>query len=207
MKTNEQGSPCPMGTCGNGCLRCMRTVYNDCTVINNYSVSAEEMQRIVDAHQEQYVSSAPATKSKRGHSHTALETPVDKNIRKEIIQYVLPLRTYLAKEWRRRFEKDWNDILDMKVVSDSIYKVGKQQGTNFNRNLVANILYYMDGLGAFGKHYNATTMAMSLEGDKDSSVRAALRKLPAAAIVSRLDRHYADVIQFRNSADHIHEGA
>ena len=194
-----------MGTCGNGCPRCMRTVYNDCTVINNYSMSAEDMQRTVD--RVQYVVSAPASKSKRGHCHTAPYTPADVNVRKEIIRYVLQVRTYLAKEWRRRFEKDWNDILDMKVVSDAIYKVGKQQGTNFNRNLVANILYYMDGLGAFGKHYNATTIAMSLEGDKDSSVRAALRKFPVAAIVSRLDRHYADVIQFRKSADQIHEGA
>lgn len=207
MKTKEQGSPCLMGTCGNGSLRCMRLVYNDCTVTNNYYMSAEEMQRVVDAHREQYVVSAPAPKSKRGHCHTAQETPVDKNVRKEIIQYVLTLRTFLAKEWRSRFEKDWNTILDMKVISDDIYKVGKQQGTNFNRNLVANILYYMDSLGAFGKHYNATTMAMSLEGDKDSSVRAALRKFPAAAIVSRLDRHYADIIQSRHPADHTHEDA
>ena len=182
-----------MGTCGNGCLRCMRTVYNDCTVINNYSVSAEEMQRIVDAHQEQYVSSAPATKSKRGHSHTALETPVDKNIRKEIIQYVLPLRTYLAKEWRRRFEKDWNDILDMKVVSDSIYKVGKQQGTNFNRNLVAHILYYMDRYGAYGDRYNAAAMAFRLENSKDSSIRAALKKDPPEEIMKALDRYFEEL--------------
>lgn len=194
MKTASQGSPCLMGTCDKRCLGCGRPVYNDCTVINNYSVSAEEMQRVVGVHQEQNVVFAPASRSKRVHCHTDQETPVDANVRNEIIHYVLQVRTYLAKEWRSRFEKDWNVILDMKVVSDSIYRVGKQRGTNFNRNLVANILYYMDGLGAFGKHYNATTMAMSLEGDKDSSVRAALRKLPAAAIVSRLDRHYADVI-------------
>ena len=121
---------------------------------------------------------------------SASNTAVDENIRKEIIEYACKVRYHLADEWKSRYEKMWNDILDLDVVSRDIYKVGKQQGTNFNRNLVANILYYMDSLGVFGNSYNAASMAMALEGSKESSIRAALRKAPSAEIVSRLNRYF-----------------
>lgn len=120
----------------------------------------------------------------------ASNTAVDENIRKEIIEYACKVRYHLADEWKSRYENMWNDILDLDVVSRDIYKVGKQQGTNFNRNLVANILCYLDGLGVFGNSYNAASMAMALEGCKESSIRAALRKAPSAEIVSRLNRYF-----------------
>ena len=83
--------------------------------------------------------------------------------------------------------------MNKKVISDAIYRVGKQQGTNFNRNLVANILYYMSRHGAYGERYNAAAMAYRLENSKDSSIRAALKKDPPADIMKALDRYIEEM--------------
>ena len=120
----------------------------------------------------------------------AHDAAVNEIIRQEIIQYARKVCVHLADEWKSDFDKLWIEILGKKVVTDAIYRVGKQQGTNFNRNLVANILCYMDSLGVFGNSYNAASMAMALEGSKESSIRAALRKAPSAEIVSRLNRYF-----------------
>lgn len=71
-----------------------------------------------------------------------------------------------------------------------IFNPGKQQDTNFNRNLVANIIHYLDGRGVYKDNYNAALFAQILEGDKDHSVRSALGKYPSEDIVSRLNRHF-----------------
>lgn len=190
MKTEAQGSPCLMGMCDKRCLCCGKTVYNDCNVTNNYYMSAEEMLRKDDFDKEPQTASFHTERFTTSTRRSAPEAPVDGNARKEIIRYVLKVRSHLDKKWMSRFEKDWNAILDLQVVQDSIYKVGKQKGTNFNRNLVANILYYMEHQGVFGDHYNATLMATLLEDSGAHSVRAELRKDPPPAIVSRLDRHF-----------------
>lgn len=110
-------------------------------------------------------------------------------IRDEILLYVSCLRTKLAEEWKSRYQKVWADILDLEAVSSKVYDPGKQQGTNFNRNLVANIVHYLNGKGAFNE-YNAAKFASLLEGTSDHSVRAALGSDPNPDIVSRLDRYF-----------------
>ena len=110
-------------------------------------------------------------------------------IRDEILLYVSCLRTKLAEEWKSRYQKVWADILDLEAVSSKVYDPGKQQGTNFNRNLVANIVHYLNGKGAFNE-YNAAKFAFLLEGTSDHSVRAALGSNPNPDIVSRLDRYF-----------------
>lgn len=127
------------------------------------------------------------------------EVVVNESLRQEIIQYARKVCVRLADDWKGGFEKLWIEILKKKAVSDVIYRVGKQQGTNFNRNLVANILYYIDRYGAYSTHYNAAAMAVSLEGDKDSSIRAALKKEPPADIVECLDRILKDWIHCRQN--------
>ena len=111
-------------------------------------------------------------------------------IRTEILNYVSCIRHYLKDEWKSRYMKVWEDILDLQQVSEKIYHPGKQQGTNFNRNLVANILCYLDNRGAYKEKYNASQLAEALEGDKDHSVRNALGEMPSADIKSRLDRYF-----------------
>ena len=124
---------------------------------------------------------------------SASDNPVNESARKEIVAYACRVRSLLAEGWRNRFDKIWDDLLSKKVISDTIYRVGKQQGTNFNRNLVAHILYYMDRYGAYGDRYNAAAMAFRLENSKDSSIRAALKKDPPADIMKALDRYFEEL--------------
>ena len=111
-------------------------------------------------------------------------------IRGEILDYVSRLRSHLANDWKNSYQRVWEEILDLTVVSASVYATGKQQGTNFNRSLVANIIHYLSGRGAYGNSYNAAQFALLLEGDKDHSVRSALGKDPSTDVAFRLDRYF-----------------
>lgn len=115
------------------------------------------------------------------------DTPLLKN---SILEYVSNLITELSDDWTHQYKKVWDDILDLDIVAAKVYDPGKQQGTVFNRNLVANIIYYLGQKGAFKSPYNASRMARLLAGDPDSSVRAALGKYPDEKIVSRLNRYF-----------------
>ena len=110
-------------------------------------------------------------------------------IRTEILNYVSCLRPQLKDEWKGSYMKLWEGILDLDIIASEVYHPGRQQGTNFNRNLVANIIHYLDSRGLYKSEYNASNMAIALEDDKDHSVRGVLAKDPAADIVSRLDRY------------------
>lgn len=132
-----------------------------------------------------------ADKAKTGEGKRVNNDPIDTiPIRAEILTYVSGIRPYLSDNWKSRYMQVWNDILDLDIVAQTVYKPGKQQGTNFNRNLVANIIYYLDQQGAYSSKYSATAMAVALEGAKDHPVRAALGSLPPADITSRLNRMF-----------------
>ena len=111
-------------------------------------------------------------------------------IRQEILNYVSRLRTFLVDSQKSGYMKLWGEILDLDIIAGQVYNVGKQQGTNFNRSLVANIIYYLVKKGYFGdkNSYNSSLFAVALEGSAERSVRAELRMLPADDITSRLDR-------------------
>ena len=190
MDKRKKGRPGRKGKNVSVCIGRVEHYHSGRTTIYNTYVkcSKEAAREIVAAIRQPQPQAAP--QPAKAECPSASNTAVDENIRKEIIEYACKVRYHLADEWKSRYDKMWNDILDLDVVSRDIYKVGKQQGTNFNRNLVANILCYMDSLGVFGKRYNAASMAMALEGSKESSIRAALRKAPSAEIVSRLNRYF-----------------
>ena len=95
----------------------------------------------------------------------------------EIMDYVANLKNYVSKEWKNRYETLWKDILNISEVEAEVYEPGKQHGTTFNRNLIANIIYIMCKEGVFEEN-NATTLTIALEGDKDHPVRAQLRSYP-----------------------------
>ena len=113
-------------------------------------------------------------------------------INEQILAYVSCLSGQVVDEWKGRYMKMWTEILDLDVVSASVYNPGKQQGTNFNRNLVANIIHYLARRGIYGdyRRYNAAQSAIYLEGRSDHSVRMALGEFPPASITSRLDRYF-----------------
>lgn len=190
MDKRKKGRPCRKGKNVSVCIGRVEHYHSGRTTIYNTYVKCHRkvVRELVAALRQPLPQIVP--QPAKAERPSASNTAVDKNIRKEIIEYACKVRYHLADEWKSRYEKMWNDILDLDVVSRDIYRVGKQQGTNFNRNLVANILCYMDSLGVFGKRYNAASMAMALEGSKESSIRAALRKAPSAEIVSRLNRYF-----------------
>ena len=113
-------------------------------------------------------------------------------LRQQILDYVGSLIYQVDDGYKSRYRCMWEDILDLSVVSASVYNPGKQQGTCFNRNLVANIIPYLAGRGVYGdkNDYNAAQFAMFLQGDKNHAVRAALGSDPEPEIVSRLNRYF-----------------
>jgi len=103
--------------------------------------------------------------------------------KKSIIDYVMKLHpVYVRKEWQDKYEWLWKQILELPAVADGIHDKGRQQGTTFNRNLVANILHLMAEKKVLTITANATKMAEVLEGDANASVRAKLGEMPSRAI-------------------------
>ena len=86
-------------------------------------------------------------------------------LRQSIIEYVNRLMPVVALEYRDQYSKIWMDILEEDAVRSVIYNRGKQQGTVFNRNLVAQIsrMMVMDGII---KETNDVMMAELLEPEK-----------------------------------------
>jgi hypothetical protein len=103
-------------------------------------------------------------------------------IRKEILNYVSRVRPLLTDEAKSDYMKVWEDILDLREVEALVYKPGKQKGTNFNRDLVANILYFLRNWKiyrvVYKQDYNGAALTEALEQDKEHSVKHALRDDP-----------------------------
>lgn len=95
----------------------------------------------------------------------------------DIIQYVAKLAQYVSKDWKNRYETLWKNILALPEVEAEVYEPGKQKGTTFNRNLIANIICMMVSAEVFNTD-NATHLTIALEGDKEHSVRNQLREYP-----------------------------
>ena len=113
-------------------------------------------------------------------------------VKAEILNYVSRVRPLLVDEAKSDYVKMWDDILNLREVEALIYKPGKQKSTNFNRDLVAQILYHLRLQKiykvAYRQDYNASAMAKALEQDKDHSVRRALREEPPQEVCDAIDR-------------------
>lgn len=122
------------------------------------------------------------------HVHTAITSPDNKTQPATrnpqlIIDYVMRLHPiHVRQEWREKYQALWEEILELPAVADRIHDKGRQQGTTFNRNLVANILHLMAEKKVLAITVNATKMAEVLEGDANASVRAKLGELPLRVI-------------------------
>ena len=112
-------------------------------------------------------------------------------IRTEILNYVSRVRPLLTDEAKSHFMKMWEDILALPEVESKVYKPGKQWGTNFHRDLVANILFHLRARKiykvVYKDNYNGAAMAEALEGDRDHSVKHALREEPSKEICNAVD--------------------
>lgn len=108
------------------------------------------------------------------------------SLRDDILNYVSRVSPLLIDAAKNDFMQVWEDILALPEVTNRIYEHGKQQGTNFNRNLVANILFHLRHRKiyrvVYKNGYNGAALAEALEGDKESSVKHALRDDPPKEI-------------------------
>lgn len=155
------------------------------TVVNNtFNINSEH--EAADAVKE-------ALGTKAAHRLREPEENVDITpIRTEILNYVSRVRPLLTDEAKSTFMKMWEDILNLPEVETMVYNPGKQWGTNFHRALVANILYYLRHRKiykvVYKDNYNGAAMAEALEGDRDHSVKHALREEPPVDVRKAIDR-------------------
>ncbi len=102
------------------------------------------------------------------------------NIQKEIMNYVSCIRPKLKADMDKKYETLWGIIVEHEAFAVDLYDPGKQQCT-FNRNLVANIIHYLDSKGFYEEPYSAAAMTRALEcGEDQHPVRSALGKDPEA---------------------------
>lgn len=100
-----------------------------------------------------------------------------------IIDYVMRLHpSHVRQEWQEKYQALWKSILELPSVACKVYDKGRQQGTTFNRNLVANILHLLAERRVLTINANPTEMAKLLEGDANASVRAKLGEIPEKVI-------------------------
>ena len=99
-------------------------------------------------------------------SYEADEKEANAGLRQLVMEYVNRLMPVVASAYKEDYSKIWLDILEEEAVSSVIYNRGKQQGTLFNRNLVAQISRMMALDGIIVKETNDVMMAELLEPEK-----------------------------------------
>lgn len=117
-------------------------------------------------------------------------------IKQSVMDYVTKLMPVVATEYKEVYQKMWLEILEKDAVSKIVYERGRQQGTLFNRNLVAQISNMMQTDGVFIKKTTDVKMAELLEPEKGKShpVRGALGTPPEdkqvkQAVYEVLEKH------------------
>lgn len=95
------------------------------------------------------------------------------------MEYVGRLKDMVTPAWEERYMELFKRIFALPQVRLNIGIIGKQQGTTFNRNLVANFVQIMlQEHDIFEPSANPSRMAEKLENNKDHSVKVALGAVP-----------------------------
>lgn len=116
------------------------------------------------------------------------------NLQKEITNYVSCIRTLVKDEKGKLFMHLWACIIEHEAFSVDLYDPGKQQ-CHYNRNLIANILHYLDGKGFYKEPFNAYAFTRALEGDADNPVRKALGQNPDNKYIKVVDQILKEINQ------------
>ena len=124
------------------------------------------------------------------------DTVAPKIVRPEILKYVSRVLPLLHDQAKGYFMRLWDDILSLPEVESKVYDPGNQKGTFFNRDLVANILYHLRVHKiykvVYRDDYNGAAICEALEGDRDHSVKHALREEPPQNIRAAVDNLLKD---------------
>ena len=110
--------------------------------------------------------------------------------KERIISYVDRLEPMVNKDFRDNYYELWNGILELKEVKESVYDKGKQQGTTFNRNLVAQIIRQIKDK-VYVASANTVQMAEYLEPGKGANhpVRQKLGEVPCKMIKKSVEAY------------------
>ena len=109
------------------------------------------------------------------------------------MEYVKRLMPVVRKEYQSVYSEMWLGILDVKEVKLQVYNKGKQQGTTFNRDFVAQIIHQL-GSRIYMPEANAVVMAEHLEPEKgrDHPVRQKLGESPDKSIKKAIEAFLKD---------------
>lgn len=109
--------------------------------------------------------------------------------RQAIMDYVGRLRPLVVAAMQDTYEALWQQVLDLPEVRQRVYNRGRQQGTTFNRDLVAQIVHVM-GTRVYVPTARAVQMAECLEPAKgrDHPVRQRLGENPEAAVKKTVEQ-------------------
>jgi hypothetical protein len=101
-------------------------------------------------------------------------------LKQSVMDYVTKLMPVVAAEYKEVYQKMWLEILEKDAISKIVYERGRQQGTLFNRNLVAQISHMMLTDGIIINGTTPVGMAELLEPQKGKNhpVRGALGMPP-----------------------------
>lgn len=116
------------------------------------------------------------------------------NLKKEVMNYVSCIRPYVKDEMDKLYIHLWGRILEHEAFKIDLYDPGKQD-CKFNRNLVGNIMHYLDGKGFYKEPYNQSEMTRAVEGDADSPVRKGFREYPdeqTKGVIDAIIKEYKD---------------
>ena len=102
-------------------------------------------------------------------------------VRSKIIAYVKKTMEKVSANWKNKYEALWNDILKLKEVDAEVFDKGGQQGTDFNRVLVAGIIHLLIDAKVYDK-CTYCSLAIALENNEEHHVRQELGKYPSEKI-------------------------
>ena len=127
--------------------------------------------------------------------HISYESPVRKAkgepepaSKDAIMEYVKKLTPIVREEYQGVYSEMWLGILELKEVKSRVYNKGKQQGTTFNRDFVAQIIHQL-GNRIYLPDANPVVMAEHLEPEKgkDHPVRQKLGESPDKSIKKAIE--------------------
>ena len=95
-------------------------------------------------------------------------------MQKEILNYISCIRPLVKDDLDKLYMAMWGRIVEHEAFKVDLYAPGKQV-CKFNRNLIGNILHYLDGKKFYKVEYNQSEFTRRLEGDDQNAVRKALR--------------------------------
>lgn len=111
-----------------------------------------------------------------------------------IMEYVGRLKPVVKEEYLDQYDRIWEGILELNLVKGAVYNRGKQQGTTFNRNLVANIIHQISSI-VYLPTANNVQMAECLEPEKGAQhpVRQKLGESPERPIKRSIEEFMQEI--------------